>query len=306
MEQNSAENFKLRALREAGIAYSVSAVLPVLASALLMLILIIFGVQTYENAEWYVYLSYLLPQLCFAGAVAIYFTRSKVSFKKTYCGCKWYYFALAILMQFGLLFSLSELNNYFIGFLKLFGYKETGVPLPSLEGWNLLPAILVIAVLPALLEETVFRGILSRQMYENGWGVLPAVLISGALFSLFHHNPVQTAYQFVCGACFTLVALKSGSVLPTIAAHFLNNAAILILEATGYGASWDFGFGGYLAICLVSAACLVGVLVFLLFFDKNNAQKGGVKHGKIFFLAAAVGIAVSAVEWIALFVQGLL
>lgn len=305
-EPKTEEDFKRRALKEAGITYSAAAVIPLLFSAFFLLIVTIAGAKDYESEDWYKYIGFLIPQICFAGAALYFFRRSKVSVKQTYSGCKWYNFAVALVLQFGLLFSLSELNGYFIQLLELMGYQRAESSVPTLSGWNLLPALLVIAVLPAIFEETIFRGILSRQMHENGWGLLYTVLISGALFSLFHHNPEQTLYQFVCGCCLTLVAIRSGSVLPTICAHFVNNALILILEAFGYGSLSRLPHGGYLALVIISALCLFGALAFLVFFDRRGNQKGGVKHGKVFFLAAGAGIAVCGIEWIVTLVQRLL
>lgn len=316
MEKNKAEltqeEFHERALKEAGISYSLSAVLPVMASFLLSIIILACGATGYENQDWYLYLNYLIPQACFAGTAVIFFKRSRVSVKQTYCGCKWYYFVLALLLQFGLWLSFSGLNSFFVAFLKLFGY-HTQMSLPSLGGWNLLPAILVIAVLPALFEETLMRGILSKQMYESGWGLGITVVVSGALFSLFHHNPEQTLYQFVCGMCYTLIALRSGSVFPTILAHFCNNAVILTLQSVyaprfPAGTEWDIidllPRGWFIALIVLSALCLVGVLVYLVFFDKRNAQKGKIKHGSLFTIAAAIGIALFVIEWILQLIMG--
>ncbi len=302
----SEEDLKRIALRDSGIVYSATAVLPLLVSALLLIVITLAGIKDYENADWYKYFAYLIPQACFAGIAVFFFRKNNVPVRTVYCGCKWYYFVIALVLQFGLLFSLSELNGYFVKLLTLIGYKPSQSTLPSLDGWNLLPAILVIAVLPALFEETIFRGILSKQTFASGWGLVPTVLISGAMFSLFHHNPEQTLYQFACGMCFTLIAIRSGSVLPTVCAHFVNNALILVLEATGNGSFSSLPLGGYLALVITSALCLVGTLVFLIFFDKRNNRKGGVKDGKIFLLGAGAGIIVCAVVWLATFIGGCL
>ena len=262
--------------------------------------------ENYAETDWYLFLSYLLPQMCFAAAAVVFFRRSKVSVRRTYCGCKWHYFVVAVLLQFGLMFSLSELNNYFIAFLERFGYVSAGVPLPSLDGWYLLPAMLIIAVLPAVFEETLFRGIMVKNMSASGWGTAATVLVSGAMFSLFHGRPEQTLYQFACGMCFALVALRAGSILPSAGAHFCNNAAILALTAAGYETEggWTMPLGWNIGLTVASAVCLAAALVYLIFFDKNNARKGGVKDGKPFFFGAAVGIAVCAVTWIVTLVSG--
>lgn len=307
MEQQDSVYFRRRALSEAGIAYSASAVLPVIASLILGIIASVAAGSAYAQTDWYRFLSYLLPQLCFAAAAVVYFRRSKVSLRATYRGCKWYYFPIAIALQFGLMFSLNELNAFFIRFLELFGYQDAGVPLPSLNGWNLLPAVIIIAVFPAVFEETIFRGILVRNMSASEWGTAATLLISGALFALFHGNPAQTLYQFVCGVCFALIAVRAGSILPSAVAHFLNNAVILALTATGFETgenAWSMPQAWNIGLCAASAVCLAAALAFLVFFDRKTNQKGGIKDGKVFFLAAAAGIAVCAVQWVVVLVSG--
>lgn len=296
------ELFRKKCLTEAGITYSVAAVLPVLLSFLVIGLAGLAAGEGFTQTQAYIYLCYLLPQICFAVAAAIYFSRTREPLRKTYCGCQWQYFVIAVLLQFGLL-SLTDLNSLFLKFLGLFGYRQTPVPVPDVTGWKLLPAMLVIALLPAALEETVFRGILTRNMNESGWGTLSAVLITGAMFSLFHGKPEQTVYQFICGACFSLVAIRSESIFPTMAAHFLNNAAILALEAGGIS---EIPLNVKIPLYIVAGVVLAGVLVYLIFFDKNNRQRGGVKGGKLFFLAAAVGLAVCAAQWIEILIRGFL
>ena len=143
-------------------------------------------------------------------------------------------------------------------------------------------------------------------MHASGWGTIATVCISGALFALYHGSPAQTIYQFFCGASFALLALRAGSVLPTAVAHLCNNAVILILTSTGYEVegSWTMPQAWHIGLCVAAAVVLVGVLVYLIFFDKSGAQKGGVKDGKRFFLGAGVGIAVCAVLWISNLVTG--
>lgn len=295
-------------LAEAGIAYSLAALLSLFVPFFIVMILSAAMGTSYSGKDWFKYLSFLLPQVSLAAVSIVYFHRSGVSPRRTYQSGRWHYFPIAVLMQFGLLFSLSELNALFIRLLELMGYQPTmSENIPSLEGWNLLPALLVIAVLPALFEETVFRGILSGSMQMSGWGTASTVLISGGMFALFHGNPEQTIYQFLCGMSFTLIACRAGSILPGMLAHLLNNAAILVLTSLGLG---DLGAvlstGGYIALCAVSGVCLVAALVYLLVVDRKKNERGGVKEGKTFFLMAAVGIGICALEWIFAFVEGCL
>lgn len=299
--EESEEQFREVCMREAGITYSVSAVLPIVLSLFVVLIMQAAAGADYAQTQGYIYLSFLLPQVCFAAAAGIYFARTKAPLRTVYGGCKWYYFPIAVLLQFGLL-SLSELNGYFLEFLSRFGYTQSETALPDLTGWNLLPAMLVIAVLPAVFEETVFRGIIVGNFRASGWGTAATVLLSGAMFSLFHTNPAQTVYQFVCGVCFALMALRCGSIFPTVLSHFLNNALVLALASAGYS---DFPEPVKLPLYIVSGVCLAATLVYLIFFDKNNRGGKGMNGWKMFFLGAAAGLILCVVMWGSVFIAGL-
>lgn len=300
---------KRNVLFEAGLTFTIAAFLSLLVPGVVLMICTAAAGSDATGEDWYKYLNFLLPQVCFAAAALLFFKRSGVSPRKVYAPCKWRYFTVALLLEFGLLFSLSELNGLFSEGLKRIGYQSMFADddvLPSLGGWNLLPALLTIAVLPALFEETVFRGILAGSGREGGWGTLPAVLITGALFSLFHGNPEQTVYQFVCGACYALLFLRSGSVFPTMLAHFLNNAVILILSSCGVGNLFQsLPLWGYILTVVLSGVCFLLAMGFLAVFERKKRVKGGAPQAGKFFIAASVGIGICAFEWIASLIMGI-
>lgn len=290
-------------LRESGIAFSLAALLSILLALVLSFCVAGLG-EGVMGEDWYKYLGYLLPQIAFAATCLVFFRRMKRPVKEVYRPAKWYYFPIALLLQFGLLFSLNFLNEYFVKFLELLGYKPSMEnTIPTLTGWYLLPAILIIALLPAIFEETLFRGVLFGSMQESGWGTWKAVLLTGALFSLFHGNPEQTIYQFLCGAAFALLAQRSGSILPGILAHFMNNAAILAMESFGVNLE-AIPLGGAVALYILSGICLAGSLAFLILEKKS--VKGKLNGAKLFFLTASVGIGICAIEWIVALIGGFL
>jgi hypothetical protein len=200
---------------------------------------------------------------------------------------------------------LSWVNTFSVKFFKLFGYvprgegEDTNYYLPSLSGFNIVPAMLVIAVLPAILEESLFRGVLLR-CGEESVGGLRIIFIVGMCFSLYHASPEQTVYQFICGCVFAFIAVRSGSIMPSVVMHFLNNGVIIVLYATNL-----INESGNLAvpdavnyvIYALSALCLIVGLV-LLIIDKKPfkpCKAGGVKN---FFIYASVGIVALALIWI--------
>ena len=296
--------------KASGISFSAAIIAQYVFSFLFLIIVRVVASSGGEFAaeDWYIYCSYLIPQLAFLVTARLYFSRTEARLKEMTKKPRPVYFIVAVALQCGL-FSLSFVNTLFLQWLEKFGYTPASPVLPSMQGAKILPVLLVTAVLPACLEELFFRGILLRGMKK--FGTVAAVFYGAALFSLYHQSPAQTAYQFICGACFALIALRSGSILPTAVAHFINNATIVILTACGVES-----FPGFL-ICIF-AALFIASLAYLLFFDKREektsqtlqsdgatpARQGetGTRRKadvKGFTLCALAGIVLCLLTWIA-------
>lgn len=126
------------------------------------------------------------------------------------------------------------------------------------------------------------------------------MFLVGFCFSLFHASPEQTVYQFITGCAFAFIALRSGSILPSVLMHFINNALIVIFAACGLfdeAGNLIISTGGNIALIVTAAVALTVALVWLI-LDKTpvkKCEKGGVKS---FFFCAAPAIAVFGIVWI--------
>ena len=151
----------------------------------------------------------------------------------------------------------------------------------------------------AVSEELLFRGAILRGA-EEGAGTAAAVLLSAVLFMLYHGSVEQTIYQFICGCVFALMAVRSASVLPSMLAHFVNNAVIIVLEGTHLlDDSGALMLPQWLNIMLtVLAALSFAAALVLLFIDKKPRIRGSSAQVKAFLLWAAVGIFVMALLWV--------
>lgn len=255
-----------------------------------------------QATDMFIYINYLLAPIMIAICVTFITRRNKIGFNSIFpVKCKPKYYLIGLLLIFGLLFSLSNLNGVSIKFFKLFGYeeRESSTYFPKLSGGMIVPAFIVIAIMPAVFEELMFRGLLLN-CCENGMGSIRAILVTGFCFSLFHASPEQTVYQFIAGCAFAFIAVRSGSVLPSMAMHFINNALIVIFAAcdlfdeAGNLAMPDAAF---ITLTVLSAISFVGAIVWLV-LDKTKlkkCEKGGVK---IFFLYASVAIGALGLIWI--------
>lgn len=283
-----------------GLAYSLNTVFYFAVVLIVSLIVGIFGMD--PESDGYLYLSYLAVPVGTVACIATVLKLKRVGIKEVFpVKCKPKYYIIGILLIFGLLFSLGWVNELSVRFFKLFGYvpRGEGSYLPDLSGAKIVPALLVIALIPAVTEEAMFRGIILN-CCENSAGSIRTVFIVGFCFALFHASPEQTVYQFICGCVFALIAVRSGSILPSVTMHFINNALIIILNACNMfdeSGSLIISDGGNIALTVVSAICLIGALIWLI-LDKTPLKKciaGGVKK---FFIYASVGIAGLAVVWL--------
>lgn len=89
-----------------------------------------------------------------------------------------------------------------------------------------LGTLFVLALVPAIAEEFLFRGLLLRG-FSRGFGIAGGVLASGILFGLVHGATARAVPLSIFGILLGLVVVRSGSLGPAILAHAANNACVL-------------------------------------------------------------------------------
>lgn len=88
-------------------------------------------------------------------------------------------------------------------------------------------AIITMALLPAVIEEFTFRGILYGQYRHHR--PIKAILLSSFCFGLMHMNFNQFCYAFVIGVLLALLLEAGGSLGASITMHFIFNATSVCL-----------------------------------------------------------------------------
>lgn len=92
---------------------------------------------------------------------------------------------------------------------------------------QLIINLLVVALVPALFEETLFRGIIMRG-YEK-IGKVGAILVSSLLFALLHRDLQTLIGTFLLGLVIAYVVYKTNSIYAGVAAHFTNNGFVVLM-----------------------------------------------------------------------------
>lgn len=122
-----------------------------------------------------------------------------------------------------------------------------------------------VALVPAVCEEIMYRGYVMR-MLEKNWGIIAAIIISGIIFGAYHLRVTQLLPLASIGILLAYVTYKSGSLIPAIVGHLVNNGGS-VLAASYYP---DMVFEEYgqtflppLTVVLVSVL-LTSALLFMM------------------------------------------
>jgi membrane protease YdiL (CAAX protease family) len=93
------------------------------------------------------------------------------------------------------------------------------------NSWGLMFNLFMIALIPAIGEEFLFRGVLQRIFGE--WFRNPhlAIWLAAILFSLAHYQFLGFIPRIILGALFGYIFWWTGNIWLPVIAHFVNNTA---------------------------------------------------------------------------------
>lgn len=92
--------------------------------------------------------------------------------------------------------------------------------------------LFVGAVSPAICEEVLFRGFLLSGL-RSRMGDAAAIAVSAVLFAIFHLSVYRLFGTALLGVVLGLLVVRTGSLVPAIAFHALNNGLALVLLPLG-------------------------------------------------------------------------
>lgn len=92
---------------------------------------------------------------------------------------------------------------------------------------NLGVSIFTTAILPGLVEETLFRGVFYSKVRKAN--PIKGILLTALFFGIAHMNFQQFCYAFFLGIVFGLLIEATDSILSSITAHMIFNGSSLLL-----------------------------------------------------------------------------
>ena len=129
--------------------------------------------------------------------------------------------------------------------------------------------IISITIMAPLVEELLFRGAIQGYMLRKGMKPLHAILIASAIFGIIHMNPIQIPFAFAIGMIFGWLYYRTGSVVPGIIGHFINNSIACIQMAVMTKEEFNtktiewLGEGPTYALFAISLAITIGMFLYL-------------------------------------------
>ena len=132
-----------------------------------------------------------------------------------------------ILWTLVLAYAVQHAVSIIIGFLAFMlpetvaAYEEM-VESAGLTDYS-LTWVFAVVILPPLVEETVFRGLILHYLKKGGARFWAANLIQAVLFGIYHGNLIQGIYAFCIGVLLGYLAERYGSLIIPVLVHALFN-----------------------------------------------------------------------------------
>ncbi len=153
--------------------------------------------------------------------------------------------------------------------------EQMTVFLTDFASWpKLFVALVVIAIIPAVGEECLFRGLIQRKIFNKTQNMHIAIWVAAALFSAIHLQFYGFVPRMLLGAMFGYLYWWSANLWIPIVAHLVNNGTTLVLlflnnrqiiqfDIEKSDASVSFG-AGFVSLLLTASL--------LYFFKKNTGN----------------------------------
>ena len=286
--------------KKSGAAFTLLIILYILISfAIQLFALTAFG----EGSVFYVAFCSLASVIAIIITVILFSkgTRRKINDLTGYKSFKPIYLLFAVMISAGMFFGFGFVNQKVAEIFSSWGLNVSGTEIPLYNIGSLILFIIILAVFPAVIEEAFFRGLVLDGI--KGIKAFYAVICISVVFALYHCSATQFFYQLIYGGLLTVLAVKSGSVIPAAVAHFINNFTVIIL--TYFSVSVDFLYQPLFiaAGIAVTAAALILTILYgrkknyenkelqpEKTDEKNNVQNGGKNTIKEFFIYACPGM----------------
>lgn len=139
---------------------------------------------------------------------------------------------------------------------------------------QVLIALIVIAVLPAIGEEIVFRGLIQNELYRGTKNIHVSIWVAAILFSAIHFQFFGFVPRMLLGALFGYLYYWSGNLTLAIIAHFVNNGisilALYFYQTGRFSFDLESPEAAPAHVIMISAVMTAGLLYYFFKYFENK------------------------------------
>lgn len=192
---------------------------------------------------------------------------------------------LCVVMGAMLVYLCAPFVNLINFGLESIGYNPSGeLPISLNSPGMLVLGLFMLAIVPAIVEEVMFRGIVTNGLLNDAKTKKKKVLMvvfSGLIFALIHTSLQQTIYPFVVGCILAVILLLTDNLIYTMIVHFTSNVIVVInsyvtggvTEELSYTVGEGFAAFGLFVLALALATGLIFLIAYIV--KKNKKSEDG-------------------------------
>jgi membrane protease YdiL (CAAX protease family) len=138
--------------------------------------------------------------------------------------------------------------------------------------WELLPLALVLTLMPAFVEESLFRGLVFRSL--TGIRVGLAVVLQALAFGFFHLDIAQGVATSILGLGFGYIVMTTGSLVGAMIAHAGYNLTVLLSQRfiASNGAAEDLQIYGWQSVEVAAGLVIAAAAARSLYRHEVNTR----------------------------------
>ncbi len=305
LEKQAVYSRNIYNLKDSGNVFLFALILPILVSLVFSMIAnVIAGARGIEASVitdnmWFMTAYSIVSILCYAGIYLVYNKIQKIDFKAINLkfNLKLHTYLIMIVVGVISLFGIQYFISIIDDLLISLGYNMASTSINPTSWGTFFLSVFVLAILPAIGEELIFRGIILNGL-RTRFNDIASIFISAILFALMHQNLQQLIYPFLLGSIMAWAVVRSGSLISSVIIHFTNNFLVVLLtfiqNMTGWSVALPREWWFYLiAIVLLLLTILSIFLLDRYYFKHKSKDKIEKENGKIpIVFYVSIGISV--------------
>lgn len=165
----------------------------------------------------------LLNLLSFGLVIFLGYKKTHKNFKEVFLinNVSLIYWVSIIVFMFGFVIISSEIDNILQYFLPMPTFLQN-IFESILVNKYFIVSILFVGIIPAFVEEMLFRGVILSG-FRGNYSIKKAIILSSLLFGIIHLNPWQFMSAFIIGIISAWICIRTESIILCIYIHLFNN-----------------------------------------------------------------------------------